>query len=269
MSQKTAAGDRQSATSIAQFYDQFSRRLLADYISQNARVSAAIARVCSVIDRRISKVLDVGCGIGASSDAYLRRRPWCRVDGVDISPENIKTAKRLFERDGLAFHCSDMKDRPTATTYDLIALLDVYEHVPRAEWPMLNALLAECLSPEGSIVAAIPSPLHQQFLAEHQPEALQVVDETVDFQDICDLAHDLQASIVTFQMVSIWNINDYMHVVMTRSPRYEPVYAVSAARTALWQRAGLRIARMFGGWRRRYTAWRRRKYVKTRLGIEL
>ncbi len=206
------------STAIARFYDQLNPRLLGDYIFQNHRCAAGIARVCSQIDRRISKVLDIGCGIGASSDAYLRRRPWCRVDGVDISPQNIETAKRLFERDGLAFHCSDMQQRPTSTTYDLIALLDVYEHVPRTQWPRFNALLSECLSPEGIVVVAIPSPLHQQYLAQHKPEELQIVDETVDFDDIAALARDLQSRIVTFEMVSIWNSNDYIHVVMAQHP---------------------------------------------------
>ena len=48
-----------------------------------------------------SRVLDVGCGIGGPA-RYLAHRCGCQVDGIDLTPELIKTGRVLTERCKLA-----------------------------------------------------------------------------------------------------------------------------------------------------------------------
>ena len=48
-----------------------------------------------------SRVLDVGCGIGGPA-RYLAHRYGCQVDGIDLTPELIETARVLTERCKLA-----------------------------------------------------------------------------------------------------------------------------------------------------------------------
>jgi len=48
-----------------------------------------------------SRILDVGCGIGGPA-RYLAHRYWCRVDGIDLTPELIETGRVLTERCKLA-----------------------------------------------------------------------------------------------------------------------------------------------------------------------
>ena len=48
-----------------------------------------------------SRVLDVGCGIGGPA-RYLAHTYGCRVDGIDLTPELIETARVLTKRCELA-----------------------------------------------------------------------------------------------------------------------------------------------------------------------
>jgi MPBQ/MSBQ methyltransferase len=48
-----------------------------------------------------SRVLDVGCGIGGPA-RYLAHTYGCRVDGIDLTPELIETARVLTKRCKLA-----------------------------------------------------------------------------------------------------------------------------------------------------------------------
>lgn len=232
----TPAG--QGKAEVATFYDQFSKKLLRDYVHGNPRLDAAIARVCSHIDSSVKLVLDLGCGIGASSSAYKAARPWIQVDGIDLSPINVQTAGKLFSAPGLTFRVADVCESPVSVDYDLIALIDVYEHIQRGEWPGFNKVLAKRLAANGTIVLTLPSALHQRHLADHCPDGLQIIDETVTFQDVAQLASDVHCTVVEYQHVSIWNTNDYVHAVLQRNPTYQPLDRGRAATSflpRLWQ----------------------------------
>jgi 2-polyprenyl-3-methyl-5-hydroxy-6-metoxy-1,4-benzoquinol methylase len=249
---------------IAQFYDGFQLRLLRDYVYGNARVAGAIDRVCAWIDPECTTVLDVGCGIGTSSAAYANERPWVRVHGVDISPTNIETARRLFRTSRVSFDVSAMDAVPAGAPFDVVALIDVYEHVPRADWPALHSILSCCLSESGRLVLTTPTPLHQEYLARHNPQALQIVDETVQLDDIIKLQQDVRGTLVCSEYMSIWNTNDYFHVVIERSPKYGTLPVPVTRRGAVVRRLKARL-----GWREVIGVRNRRHHLKASLGIEL
>ena len=222
---------------IAGFYDGFGQQLLDDYVKGNPRVEAAIRTVETHLHSGVARVLDVGCGIGASSHSFSAGRSWLQVHGVDISPNNIEIARRLFAHTSLNFTASDMSRVPDGGPYDLIALLDVYEHIPREKWPGFHQILGQTLADNGTIVLSTPTFLHQDYLAAHCPEGLQVVDETVTIEDIARLAADVEATVTRFEMQSIWHSYDYAHAVIERSPQYRPL----GKRRSLWKRLnGLR-----------------------------
>jgi len=256
-----------SAATIADFYDDFSQRLLRDYVYGNPRVRAAIETVCAAITTDVNSVLDIGCGIGASSFEYARRHAHVKVHGVDISPRNIETARKLFEDAQCSFHVRDVTTDEEPERYDLVAMLDVYEHIPRHEWARFNAALGQWLSDDGTLVLTTPSPLHQAWLAEHNPEGLQMIDETVRLEDILNLAADVGAEVMQYRSASIWRSNDYIHAVMTRNLRYERVRVQPQAAQSLLRCVCNKIGRTV--WSPSSPIELRRRHVMERLGVEV
>jgi len=256
-----------SVVEIADFYDEFNARLLRDYVIGNPRVDAAVQRVISVITPNTRNVLDVGCGIGTSSAEYLQRAPWIEVVGVDISPANINTASKLFTNSKLRFCVSDMSEAPADAPFDLIAMLDVYEHVPREHWPTFNQVIARSLGECGVVVMTTPSPLHQEYLRAHKPDGLQIVDETVELKDIVQLAADIGATITLYEWVNVWRTNQYVHVVLERQPQLTPVKRKTGRRKR--QTLAQRIRGMFQRRPMQGLQNERRQQVRDRLGVTI
>lgn len=254
---------------IRAFYDGFTRKLVHDFVRGNVRQSRAFALVRSAISPATRTILDVGCGIGASSASYIVGNPAVTVHGVDISPNNVRVATALFGGPRLRFSVSDMMSPPGDETYDLIALVDMHEHIPRAAWPAFHSTLARSLSDGGTLVMTTPSPLHQRYLRTDKPQELQVVDETLELSDVTELADRLDASVIRYEWVGIWHANDYVYTVISRAPRFDAI-----PRRARW-RAGSRpvmvnrvedLVRRLGA---RLSRGRRALRVRKSLGISL
>lgn len=231
---------------VAEFYDTFSQRLIRDYVRGNRRVDAAIQRVVSRITPDVRSILDVGCGIGLSSAEYAKASADVNVLGVDISPRNIEIAKRLSKSPRVEFRVSDMTDGLEGRRFDLIALLDVYEHFAASERESYHEVLAGLLSDHGTVVLTTPSRLHQEWLAENRPEGLQVIDEIVTYRDIARLADDLDADVMHYQSVSIWSTNDYVHTVLQRQPQYQKLPKRRRPDRTLTTRAVEKLKRVLG-----------------------
>ena len=60
------------------------------------RTTKELIELCSIT--RDSYVLDLGCGVGATS-CYLAKKFGCRVTGIDVSPKMIKWSKKRVQRD--------------------------------------------------------------------------------------------------------------------------------------------------------------------------
>ena len=208
---------------IRSFYDAFTQKLVRDYIDGNVRQSRAFELVRSAIGPDTRTILDVGCGIGASSASYVEGASRVSVHGVDISPNNIRVATALFGGPRLRFSVSDMTSPPGDERYDLIALVDMHEHIPRASWPAFHATLARSLGERGTLVMTTPSPTHQDYLRTMKPEGLQVVDETLELDDVTALARALDATVTRYEWVGVWHTGDYVHTVISRAPRFDPI----------------------------------------------
>ena len=107
--------------------------------------------------------------------------------------------------------------------YDLIALVDMHEHIPRDCWPVFHDTLARSLGDTGTLVMTTPSPLHQDHLEANKPNRLQVVDETLELSDVTSLAERLDATVIRYQWIGVWHSNDYVHTVISRAPRFDPI----------------------------------------------
>src|SRR5690606_10341953 len=103
---------------------------VADWHAADAKWKAG--KVNALIERHRlapASVCDVGCGAGEVL-AHLRAGlgKGVRHAGFDISPQAIALAKAK-EATNLTFHQLDFV-RDTSEVFDLVLLLDVFEHVP-------------------------------------------------------------------------------------------------------------------------------------------
>lgn len=97
--------------------------------------------------------LDVGCGGGVLCEPLARMG--ATVTGLDAAPENIVVAKAHAATMGLAidYRCGAVEE--TTGTFDLVACLEVIEHV--ADLGSFVTALAARLAPGGLLVFSTPN----------------------------------------------------------------------------------------------------------------
>src|SRR5215510_3391372 len=78
------------------FYDLSASSGIADYAYGNPRLEAAIKHSLRSLPRTARTILDIGCGIGASSWEIARHFPSSSILAVDLSPKRIELARLLF-----------------------------------------------------------------------------------------------------------------------------------------------------------------------------
>lgn len=90
-----------------------------------------VVRMIRNNDLHPNTIAELGCGAGAilaelSEQASLRD---ARFRGYDISPQAIELC-RQHESDRLTFSCQDLLSEGNSETFDLLLVIDVFEHVP-------------------------------------------------------------------------------------------------------------------------------------------
>lgn len=202
-----------------EFYNNFVERLLADYLLANLRTEQAISEGLKMIDFSRKNVLDIGCGIGWSSFEFSKRANY--VLGIDLSDNLIQLAAGLFKKENLKFEKVDVTktDLQLKGRFDIVSLLDVFEHIPLAERQKFTRSVNQVLEPSGLVYLTCPSLYHQNWLREQKPEGLQPVDEDVDIQALSDFASELNnGDVVYFAYQSVWRNNDYFHAILQKGP---------------------------------------------------
>jgi len=103
---------------------------------------------------RQARILDAGCGEGALLD-FLRARGFARLDGFDLSPENVA----LCRAQGLDFvrEADALRLGEQAGEYDLILSLDLLEHLPKDAAAGFLEGARRRLAPGGALVIQTPN----------------------------------------------------------------------------------------------------------------
>lgn len=100
------------------------------------------------------RLLDFGCGSGASTFAIAAMLPETEVIGVELSPDRIEIANCIKSSRGLRnveFRCSPAPDQlpPDSGYYDFVMLSAVYEHLLPVERKTLMPMLWSAIKPGG------------------------------------------------------------------------------------------------------------------------
>jgi SAM-dependent methyltransferase len=217
------AGARADADQIRAFYDDHVVHKVADFVDGNPRVEAAWRTIEEWAPASPAAILDIGCGFGQISWRMATRWPAAHVTGLDISPRSVALAAKVFQHPNLGYVATSLDAIGRDGGYDLITLIDVYEHIADADRAAFNASLAGLLAPAGVLILTFPTPAYQERLRANEPAKLQPVDEDIDLPKLQALAAATGTRLVMYGERSVWLSGDYAHAVLSRHQPGVPV----------------------------------------------
>ena len=210
---------------VEDFYDNFSKRFVDDIVEGNDRVKQQLEFFARAIPRETSRVLIIGCGSGQAAHFIVTKiAPNARLLGVDISSENLRLARNVFSSPSIEYRQLDVTADSIDGKWDVIILPDVYEHIPKEARATLHQKIDQLLTERGRILVTVPSPGKQASLYA-TGEGLQIVDEIVTLEDLRLIARSVGGVLTYFNMISVWDTNDYIHAVVERGA--EPIRSLA------------------------------------------
>lgn len=223
---------------VSSYYDARVGSLLAGYVYGNKRIETALSFAKARLPKEACRILDFGCGIGATTSAIAEFAPKANeIVGLDLSQRNIEVAQALFGNSRVRFTTSDifsLEGNLACGSLDAVIMIDVIEHVPRNLWEKLAKRLSALLSPMGTIILTTPTSLHQEWLAAHSPHELQIIDETVTLEDLSAFCSMADVSISYYELVDVWRTNQYIHLFAEREQHYGDKRTVGQSRPLRW-----------------------------------
>lgn len=201
---------------VENYYDERVAGKLRDFTQFNPRIEAAVQTLAEWAPSNPSRVLEVGCGIGATTWRMARAWQKAEVVGIDISRGSIEVARSCFKRSNLSYRVGMIGEGNVDGRFDLVLLMDVYEHVAPTERAALHAAVKSLLSDQSRVVMTVPTPRLQQFLRIQYPSAIQPIDEDIGLEEIKVFALETNTSLVSYRTVGVWRDADYAHAVFGR-----------------------------------------------------
>ncbi len=152
---------------------------------QEMRFRAALG-IEKCIDKKLSSILDFGCGFGDFGDYLRRTRPEISYVGVDINPQLIEEGRKRYQ---VALYNSEDLDR-LIPNYDVAVINGVFNYRLQFEsheqfiYTTLESLLAKCKY-------GVAADFLSEFVEFSHPGAYHCTYKT-----ITNIAHDLNARFV-------------------------------------------------------------------------
>src|SRR3954463_10506643 len=101
-----------------------------------------------------SRVLEVGCGGGATTRAMVAARPDLVIHACDLSRTAIQAA--IAQGGGIPYAVASINDLPYGdNSFDAVVFYDVLEHIPDADRSLDE--IFRVLRPEGLLAATVPT----------------------------------------------------------------------------------------------------------------
>jgi len=253
---------------VKDYYDVHTIVKLKNYVYGNLRVDRATEAIKALAPGPRQHILDIGCGIGQVAMKLANHYQATAVYGFDISEKSIELASKLFGSGQIKFARADTlmewKLAPEIQ-FDLIVLMDVYEHIPLNERPGLHAILRDRLAPGGTLFISCPTPAFLAWLKIHDPANIQPVDEDIDLPVLQVLASETGTTLKYFEERKVWRSGDYLYAAFNKLPfgydAKEP-----KAKPGLTQRIWLKIQRTIYS-KAKAEQQKRKQHIAQRTGL--
>lgn len=234
---------------VQDYYDERVAGKLRDFTDPNPRIEAAVQLIAEWAPRPPRRVLEIGCGVGATSWRMARAWPDTEVIGSDISAQSIAVAQSCFKRPNLSYRVGPLAESVAPGAFDLIVMMDVYEHIAPPDRTSLHRAISGFLSPDSRLILTVPTPALQNWGRITFPAELQPVDEDIGPAEIATLAAETGTRQLYYREVGIWRYGDYFHLVLGRHEPLSPValrQPVPEGLAALKQMVKKRLGRLPG-----------------------
>lgn len=201
--------------SVENYYDEFSEKQVD--IGINYRHHKIHEWLLQFGLKPHHNVLELGCGIGPQTEllaSYLNKD--VNITALDISPKSIETAqKRLHAFPHVNFMVGDVVDMSINGKFDVIVLPDVIEHIPLNQHARLFGKIKELLNEDGFVLIHIPNPYYLEWVHVNRKEDLQIIDQPIYTQELCNNAYPHGLHIAHLQTYPIWvSGGDYQVIVL-------------------------------------------------------
>jgi SAM-dependent methyltransferase len=197
---------------VESYYDDVALMKLSAFIRPNPRVEAGWESLAQV-PCKPGAILEIGCGIGDVSYRLGLHFRDAHVVGLDISSRSIGIAERMFSGPNVSFVAGEL-NAISEGCFDLVVMLDVFEHIRRDDRQAFMTKLSTLISSEAFIFASCPSPECLAWLRRNAPERIQPVDEDITLEVVSELAACCSKRLWLYKTVSIWSSGDYFHVLL-------------------------------------------------------
>jgi len=201
---------------IRSYYDDRVDGKLSDFIRSNPRIEAAVETLGDWAPVNPRRILEIGCGVGATAWRMARAWPLSEVIGVDVSPISIEVAQTCFQRPNLSFRAGLINEGTLAGKFDLVLLMDVYEHISPEDRSSFHTAIKSLLSEESRVIMTVPTSAFLKYITDRAPDGLQPVDERITIDEILTFAQETDTEHVFYRRVGIWRYGDYAHHVFGR-----------------------------------------------------
>jgi ubiquinone/menaquinone biosynthesis C-methylase UbiE len=221
---------------IAQFYDEFvSSQERAAFNERHAFLRNLLVALGLRDD---SNVLELGCGIGVITALVARLNTRGRILAVDLSPASIEKAhQRLSWARNVELATADVVDyrSPANLEFDYVTLFDVLEHIPVARHRQLFDGITRSMREGTQLVVNIPTHDYLQYLHEHEPTTLQVVDQPLRVEEVLAATASVGLELTFFARYGVWLKDEYQVLVFrSASPfRRMPIKQLPRSRRGL------------------------------------
>lgn len=166
-----------------------------------------------------SNVLEIGCGIGTVSHLILKQIPEGSFVGLDISSESIKMAQQFNAfHENAEFMVNDMSNFTHKTKFDFVVFPDVLEHIPVEQHANIFKTIGELTTPNATVIINIPEPNYLNWMRIHQPEGLQIIDQSLSMQDLLNNSYPYGFKLYSMNPYSLHYVEpDYLSVVLKKN----------------------------------------------------
>lgn len=189
--------------------------------------------------------LEIGCGIGTQTELLVNYLNEGKITSVDISSESIQIAKKRLDRfKNLELIAADITTHKITNKFDAIILPDVLEHIPIEKHKDLFEKIQSLIKPDGFIFVHIPNPYYLEWCHKNTPEVLQIIDQPIYTDILCDSLYCNNLYIHTLTTYSIWIDNDDYQAILIK-PRVNLEYKEITPSQSTSQRIKGKIKRIF------------------------
>jgi trans-aconitate methyltransferase len=218
--------DKIDIEEIKKFYDHETLRKLHGFIHTNIRIEYAWKSLNGIVNTIHPKnILEIGSGIGEICYRLASKLQDTQVFGFDISEKSIELANKLFNKPNLSFirhdSINDVKFK-NDIKFDIIFLMDVYEHIAVNSRVELHSFIRQNLSENGYIFLSCPTPQNLTYLKNNIPSEIQPIDENISFKELLDFSMQTSLRLISYKEISVWRGSDYFHAVFSNHLKMQP-----------------------------------------------